>query len=198
MRQSSQLRSVACCRSLCSSLCMKKIIKPFSVERRHAGRKGSGVGKPLQDVAEAAPQESMPTSVWPEIPQPRPSDARRVADALFARAVEPESAKGTATQAASQTPERRVLQALDEEDHIKRLLEEEEALRPRRGRKPLQGEKLAPLAQMRDKPVEAAAAPPALPQRIAGYIRGRIFARYARRTELAPGQYWRKRPKPAW
>ena len=104
----------------------------------------------------------------------------------------------TSAQSASQAPARRILQTLDEEDHIQRLLEEEEARRPRRGRKPLQGEKLAPLAPLRENPDALVPAQSALPQRIAGYIRGRIFARYARRTQLPPGQYWRKRPKPAW
>jgi hypothetical protein len=177
---------------------MKKIIKPFSVERRHAGRKAAGVGKPLQNMAEAAPPETAASSAWPEIPEPRPSDARRVADAFFARAIVPEDAMATSAPSANQAPARRVLQTLGEEDHIKRLLEEEEAHRPRRGRKPLQGERLAPLAHISEKRGEAPEPPSPLPQRIAGYIRGRIFARYARRTEAAPGQYWRKRPKPAW
>jgi hypothetical protein len=177
---------------------MKKIIKPFSVEWRVAGRKRSGAGKPLQDVAETAPQEITPASAWPEIPEPHPSDARRVADALFARPVEPEGEMAMSAQSASQAPAGRVLQTLDEEDPIQRLLEDEEARRPRRGRKPLQGEKLAPLAPVREHLDELVRAPSAMPQRIAGYIRGRIFARYARRTQLTPGQYWRKRPKPAW
>ena len=175
---------------------MKKTIKPFSVEWRRAGRKGSVAAKGAEGLAESAPQEAPPSTAWPDMPEPSQSDARRAADALFTRAVEPEAVRASVTP----QPTRRVLQTLDEEDHIARLLEDEDAQRPRRGRKPLRDDALAPLPQMsarRAAPAIAAPAP-ALPQRIAGYIPGRIFARYARRTEPAPGKIWGKRPKPAW
>lgn len=186
---------------------MKKPLKPFAVELRRTGKKLASLpAKHILEKTEAEPaSDEQPTlSAWPEPEGAYVSEARRAADALFARSTQaPIQAKDTSEPAREAADARRVLPSLDEPDYIARLLQEEEANRPRRGRKP--GAGLAPVRRIVVKPQEATPEPvamrallEALPKKIKGYVRGRIYARYVRRTEAAPGQYWRKRPKPAW
>jgi hypothetical protein len=170
---------------------MKKPVRPFSVEVRHSARKTKIIEESWS--AEAPPQPVPPVS-WPEPEAPTPSDARRAADAFFSRP--PETAPSQAPKEAP-SDARRILKTLDEVDPILRLLEEEAARRPRRGRRPAEPDALAPVPQISPAPI-AGVAPGSWPQKIEGYVRGRIFARYVRRTEPAPGQFWRKQTKPAW
>lgn len=152
---------------------------------------------------------------WP--PMPEEDDtyvaAMRAADALFARAPEPQPApEGQAADAAPSTasaePARRILQSLNEDDHISRLLAEEDEHRPRRGRRPREDGEPAPQRSARvlvehdaeASPDREAARGSDLPaEPIPGYVRGQIYARYARHTQARPGEQWRKRSlKPLW
>ncbi len=182
---------------------MKKPIKPFAVELRRTGKKVKSLpDKHIIIPAEAKPVASVVVE-WPHASDQSLSEARRNADRLFAATTHaPEAGDG-----------RRVLPSLDEPDFIAKMLQEEEDNRPRRGRKPGAG-----LAPVRRQPVRAQAddkAPAtqqmpmralpmlalpllAVPKNIAGYVHGRIYARYAKRSEPGLGQFWRKSLKPAW
>ncbi|MDB5644289.1 MAG: hypothetical protein JWN07_3606 [Hyphomicrobiales bacterium] len=165
----------------------------------------------LEDEAPRSPPE------WPRFPEPDDEDnygaAMRAADALFSRpAPEPEPQDGDAPQpaaAASNEPPRRILESLNEDDHIERLLAAQAEDRPKRGRRPRdpQDEAAMPAPRRIETPVgdrempelilaDMTANPEGL---IPGFVRGEIFARYARHTQARPGEQWRKRGiKPNW
>lgn len=202
---------------------MRKPIKPFAVETRRIGRKppsSPGIVMPRDDEAPRSPQ--------PEWPPLREDDAdsygaaMRAADALFSRpapAPEPgpfEGGSAVSSSASFAEPPRRILQSLNEDDHISRLLAEEAEHRPRRGRKPREAGEAAPARAPRvtisvDAPAPApelvlAGQGPVLARPgpvsagvISGYVRGEIYARYARHDQARPGEQWRKRGlKPLW
>jgi hypothetical protein len=198
---------------------MRKPIKPFAVETRRTGRKplsskplsSPGIVMPRDDEAARPPQ--------PEWPPLREDDedsygaAMRAADALFSRPapapVEQGSFEGEGPASASLAePPRRILQSLNEDDHILRLLAEEAEHRPKRGRKPREAHEpapmrlvraIAPVAPAPEPEVAQAASQPMPAGVISGYVRGEIYARYARREQLRPGEQWRKRGvKPLW
>ena len=181
---------------------MKKPIKPFAVELRRTGKKLTTLpAKHLATLAEAEPAALARVAVaWPSPEDEYVSDARRAADKLFASSSRPLDT--SAGPAPDPNDGRRVLPSLDEPDFIARILQEEEASRPRRGRKPGSGLAVVRRATLRAPAQEVIAAPPLretlLPVKIAGYVRGRIFARYARRSEPGLGQFWRKPVRPAW
>jgi hypothetical protein len=192
---------------------MRKPIKPFAVETRRTGRKplsSPGIVMPRDDEA--------PKTQQPDWPPLRDEDedsygaAMRAADALFSRPapapVEPGPQEGEPSASLAEPP-RRILQSLNEDDHIARLLAEEAEHRPRRGRKPREAGDAAPVSAPRATiaPVEPApeAAPAMAGQQlvasgvISGYVRGGIYARYARHDQARPGEQWRKRSlKPLW
>ncbi len=194
---------------------MRKPIKPFAVETRRTGRKplsSPGIVMPRDDEA--------PKSQQPEWPPLREDDedsygaAMRAADALFSRPapapVEQGAFEGEASASASfAEPPRRILQSLNEDDHISRLLAEEEEHRPKRGRKPREAGDAAPMRAPRAAMAPVAPAPepelvlagrgPMPAGVISGYVRGEIYARYARHEQVRPGEQWRKRGlKPLW
>ena len=182
---------------------MRRPIKTFSVELRRTGRKPPV--QPLQESSAPAPFE-------PPAPPRRPREdaedsyhaALRAADAVFDR---PAILTPSAEAAASDS-QRRILQTLDEEDPIVRLLaQEEEQVPVKRGRKPREpgapqlGRRPRPKALLVDEDIAPTpplteptpAVQPAPPTRIKGYMRGLIYSRYARHDMLRPGEEWRKR-----
>jgi hypothetical protein len=194
---------------------MRKPIKPFAVETRRTGRKpvpGPGIVMPREDEPAKSQQ--------PEWPPLREDDedsygaAMRAADALFSRPapapVEQGSFAGEGSASGSLAePPRRILQSLNEDDHISRLLAEEAEHRPKRGRKPRDADEAAPMRSARVTNAPVAPAPEAEPALaasqpmpagvISGYVRGEIYARYARHQQVRPGEQWRKRGlKPLW
>ncbi len=180
---------------------MKKSIKPFAVELRRTGKTVKSLpAKHPDNIVEAKPVASVGVE-WPPTNDQPVSEARRAADRLFVASTK---APDIATRPVPENSDgRRVLPSLDEPDFIARMLQEEEANRPRRGRKP--GSGLAPVrrpplpAQTQDKALAAPQRPMlVLPKTIAGYVRGRIYARYAKRSEPVLGQVWRKSLKPVW
>ena len=204
---------------------MRKPIKPFAVETRRAGRKP--MGNPIthataslsSTISRKALEDEAPKSApeWPSFQESEDVDsygaAMRAADALFSRpAPEPDGSEGGDVPPVSVVvePPRRILQSLNEDDHISRLLAEAEVERPRRGRRPrAPREDPAPFVV---RPPEAGeivmAAPEPAPVPVAkatgedpihGYVRGEIFARYARHTQARHGEQWRKKGvKPRW
>lgn len=202
---------------------MRKPIKPFAIETRRAGRKP--MSQPAAPWGATPAPDEAPKPLQPEWP-PMPAEeedtygaAMRAADALFSRpapepAPESEVEFSSAPLAASEPapPPRRILESLNEDDHISRLLaeqeQEQEQVRPRRGRKPRQpGETAPPAARVAvdagveteaPEPVVTAEAPASIDV-IPGYVRGQIYARYARHDRARPGEQWRKHSvKPLW
>jgi hypothetical protein len=142
---------------------MRKPIKPFAVETRRTGRKppsSPGIVMPRDDEA--------PKSQQPEWPPLREEDedsygaAMRAADALFSRPapapVDQGPFEGEPSTSASEPP-RRILQSLNEDDHISRLLAEEAEHRPKRGRKPREAGEEASMRAPRVAIVPVAPAP---------------------------------------
>lgn len=197
---------------------MRKPIKPFAIETRRAGRKPMAPPAApwsATTIADEAPKALQPE--WPPLPAQDEDSygaAMRAADALFSRpAPEPvperETEVSPPTVPAPAAPSRRILESLNEDDHISRLLAEQEQERPRRGRKPrLSDDALQPVVRVaRDPAVEPTEAPePAVAAQaspsddfIPGYVRGQIYARYARHDRARPGEQWRKHTlKPLW
>jgi hypothetical protein len=189
---------------------MRKPIRPFAVETRRAGR------KPLVPRIGSSGEDEAPKSVqpdWPPVPDEDDSyvAAMRAADALFSRPAPEPSADETPEQAGPQSgePARRILQSLNEDDHISRMLAEEDEHRPRRGRKAREPGEPAPiralqLAEATEQDSEApglvlADADGASANAVPGYVRGQIYGRYARHDQARPGEQWRKRGlKPLW
>jgi hypothetical protein len=182
---------------------MRRIIKPFAVERRRAGRRPAP-SKTVDPVIEAPPSPE-----WPPVVHGEDEDsyaaAMRAADALFSRPEPtPQPDAPAAPAASSSEAPRRILPTLHEENVIDRLLAEEEARRPRRGRKPRGEDEPAPLAAR--APALAAEEAPAAnlvaasePASIPGYVRGHIYARYARHSAPRPGEAWRRKSlRPLW
>jgi hypothetical protein len=190
---------------------MRKPIRPFAVETRRAGRKPL-VAKIGPSGEAEAPKSTQPE--WPPMPDEDDSyvAAMRAADALFSRpAPEPvsEEAPEPASPSAAAEPARRILQSLNEDDHITRMLAEEDEHRPRRGRKAREPGEPAPIRAMQlAEAVEHEAPAPGLAvasasaesaHLIPGYVRGQIYGRYARHNQARPGEQWRKRSlKPLW
>lgn len=189
---------------------MRKPIKPFAVETRRAGRRTPGARTAGEDEA---PKALAPE--WPPVPEEDESYAAtmRAADALFSRPAPRPAAPAPDEDSpirAETEPPRRILPSLNEDDHILRLLAQEDAPRPRRGRKPRDPEAQAEpsLAKATEASPAQAPAPvadaadevsPSSPRFIAGYLHGRIYARYARHSETRPGEQWRKRGvRPSW
>ncbi len=204
---------------------MRKPIKPFAVETRRAGRKP--LGNPITNatpslsstISRMALEDETPKSGpdWPSFLENGDDDsygaAMRAADALFSRpAPEPDRAEGADAppDIVPAGPPRRILQSLNEDDHIARLLAEEAEDRPKRGRRPREPsdapavpEAACLVAQevsvVVPEPAVALLATPAGTDQIPGYVRGEIFARYARHTQARPGEQWRKHGvKPRW
>lgn len=197
---------------------MRKPIRPFAVETRRTGRKAPGASGKLPGLATFREEEApKPQQVeWPPLRDEDDSGylaAMRAADALFSRPAPEPVATETAAEPSSSVvatePPRRILQSLNEDDLISRLLEEQEQARPKRGRKPRAPGEVKPLrvplaayapvvAPQEPEPAVAACAHEA-GGAIPGYVRGQIFARYARHSEARPGEQWRKRSlKPLW
>lgn len=189
---------------------MKKQMKPFAVELRRTGKKI--MSRPAHHILEKSSSEpalieTLAVTAWPVLDEAPASEARRAADALFQPTAPMQTKYAASSDDLVPAPVidmRRILPSLDEPDYLARLLQEEEARRPKRGRKP--GSGLAPVRQrvIEDKPPVPAPEPAhvlhvlkELPRTIKGYMRGRILARYVHQTEPVFGQYWRKRPKPA-
>lgn len=175
---------------------MRRIIKPFSVETRRTGRK-------TLTTSPAEEKPSAPVTARPLFKDDENyREALRAADALFGKPLEKTSAAPAESVAAE--PARRILQSLTEEDPIHRLLAEEEANRPRRGRaKRKIDDDFTPARPA--KPIVAETQPTrtieptVLPRRVPGYVRGLIYARYARHDAARPGEQWRKRSvRPLW
>jgi hypothetical protein len=203
---------------------MRKPIKPFAVETRRAGRKP--MGNPITNatpslsstISRMALEDEAPRSApeWPSFQDSPDEDnygaAMRAADALFSRPVpEPDMSEGrdVPPETVVSEPPRRILQSLNEDDHIERLLAAAEVDRPKRGRRPRapQDEPTQPALRLPDTRDVVIAAPDPVPVPaektpagpILGYVRGEIFARYARHTEARHGEQWRKKSvKPRW
>ena len=189
---------------------MRKPIRPFAVETRRAGR------KPLVAKIGSSSEDEAPKSIqpdWPPVPDEDDSyvAALRAADALFSRPAPAPTADETPEPASSQNaePARRILQSLNEDDHISRMLAEEDEHRPRRGRKAREPGEPAPIRAMQlaeaiEHDAEApgmvlADADGASADSVPGYVRGQIYGRYARHDQARPGEQWRKRGlKPLW
>jgi hypothetical protein len=175
---------------------MRRIIKPFAVETRRSGRKAIAAPPTPEKLQIEPPPPPLQTS-------PPLSEALRAAQALFGNTqkmtaqAQPTGAPGTAE------PVRRILQSLTEEDPIALLLaaEANEKKKRRKRRLPTaKGNKAqvkpsapaTPPLQMLTLPNQAAASLP-------GYVRGLIYARYARHDAARPGEQRRKRSvKPLW
>ena len=177
----------------------------FSVQNRHvfSATWVWRVAVPAKHVVKAAEDKPIvPARMeWLQQDDASVSEARRAADKLFVNTQQEQHI--TFRHLPEANDGRRVLPSLDEPDFIAKMLQEEEASRPRRGRKPGSGLARVPRLPLRVKPPEAAPPAPNMfaldrPTKIAGYVRGRIFARYAKRSELGLGQFWRKTLKPAW
>lgn len=182
---------------------MRRPIKPFAVEKRRSGRR-----IPLNDVLDA-PDRSVRFETPAHPAEPEEDSylaALRAADALFNKAPEP-------TPAAEQAPapgpapladQRRILQSLTEEDPIAQILAREAEDRPRRGRRPREPMEssiasVEAASERKAAPASDAVETAQAPTRIRGYVRGRIYALYARNDAVRPGEKWRKRArKPAW
>lgn len=188
---------------------MRKPIRPFFVETRRGGRKP--LAPKMNLVPEDEPAKASQTD-WPPVPDEDESygAAMRAADALFFRpqpAPDETSAEPAGASAASAPEPRRILPSLNEDDHIAQILAQEEQMQPRRGRKPRDPDELPPLRAIRARqtvdsaPVDEPAATVEQPYAkvVPGYVRGQIFARYARHDQARPGEQWRKRAlKPLW
>lgn len=179
---------------------MRRPIKPFAVETRRGGRKVAGPKFPTLFEDEKPPK---PAPEWPVLRDEEDDGygaAMRAADALFSRPAS--EAEQPAKGHTPEEPQRRILQSLTEEDHISRMLAAEEADRPKRGRKPREQDDALENrpTQITAAPVEAAVAvTEAEADAIPGYVRGHIYARYARHSAPRPGENWRKRSaKPLW
>jgi hypothetical protein len=175
---------------------MRRIIKPFAVETRRSGRKANAAPPAPEKLQIEPPQVPLQTKA-------PPSEAMRAAQALFGK---PETMASQARQTdapGTSEPARRILQSLTEEDPIALLLaaEAQEQKKRRKRRllkarpekaqaKPVEATRLPAQAQL--LPAHAAASLP-------GYVRGLIYARYARHDAARPGEQWRKRSvKPLW
>jgi hypothetical protein len=171
---------------------MRRIVKPFAVETRRSGRKANAA-PPAPEKLQIEPP---PPPIQTKAP---PSEALRAAQALFGK---PETMAAKARQAdapGTSEPARRILQSLTEEDPIALLLAAEASEKKKRRK----------LRLLKARPEKAQAKPrvpasaPVLPAQAAaslpGYVRGLIYARYARHDAARPGEQWRKRSvKPLW
>jgi hypothetical protein len=175
---------------------MRRIIKPFAVETRRSGRKVIAAPPAPEKLQIEPPPPPLQTKALP-------SQALRAAEALFGK---PETVAAkiqpTGMPAASEPP-RRILQSLTEEDPIALLLatEASEKKKRRKRRLPTAGrdKPQARPVKAANLPLQAEVLPAQAAKSLPGYVRGLIYARYARHDAARPGEQWRKRSvKPLW
>lgn len=176
---------------------MRRIIKPFAVETRRSGRKANAAPPAPEKLQIELPQVPLQTKA-------PPSEAMRAAQALFGKPETLAAQSGQTEAPGTSEPARRILQSLTEEDPIALLLAEEAREKKKRRKRRLL--KAKPQKEQAKPPESTASLPPQAPilpaqtvKSLPGYVRGLIYARYARHDAARPGEQWRKRSvKPLW